>query len=105
MKSNGSSAMDECIMQGPVGLPRGSLLRIVDGCGVLVRVLSGVVWITQDGSAEDHVLQPGERFRLDRNGLAIVQAFRRSALTLMSPEPDRFATRVFPALSRMTNWG
>jgi hypothetical protein len=101
MMVNGRIEMDDCIVRGPVAMPRGSLLRIVDGRGILVRVLNGVVWITQDGSSADHVLQPGEKFRLDRDGLAIVQAFRRSALTLMAPEPERFACRIFP----LANWG
>ncbi len=80
--------MDGYIVNGSVGMPRGSLLRIDDGEGVLDYVWEGEIWLTQEGSAEDHLLQAGQWFRVDRGGAAIAHACRHSMVALSSPVPD-----------------
>jgi hypothetical protein len=50
------------------------LLNIQDGKGLTVSCRAGSLWITQDSDRRDIVLGPGERFTLDRNGLALVHA-------------------------------
>jgi len=90
--------MSEHIVQASLGMPRGSTLRIDDGSGMLVQVLEGELWLTQDGSQKDHVMRTGERFRLDRGGAAIAYTLRRSVLALSSPQPDSPARRI--ALTR-----
>jgi hypothetical protein len=79
--------MDGYIVQGAVGMPRGSLLRIEDGAGLLVYVWEGELWLTQEGSREDHMLGAGRWFRVDRQGAAIAYACRRSVVSLSSPQP------------------
>ena len=74
--------MSEQLEQDWIGLPRGRTLRIQDGGGRLLQVRDGEVWVTQEGSAKDHVLIAGQSFCLDRDGLALVHSFRRSVLTL-----------------------
>jgi hypothetical protein len=86
--------MDEYLVQGSVGMPRGSVLRIDDGPGVVVYVWEGEVWITQDGSARDHVLGAGQWFRIDRRGAVLAQAFRRSSVSLSCPLPGSPAERI-----------
>lgn len=86
--------MDEQVMQDPIGMPRGSTLRIDDGRGILVHVREGELWLTQDGSQKDHVMRAGEQFRLDRDGAAIAYSLCRSVLTLGSPNPERHAHRI-----------
>lgn len=76
--------MDGYLINGSVGLPRGSLLRIEEGPGVLLYVWEGEIWLTQEGSCRDHVLQTGQWFRLDRGGAALAHAFRRSVVSLSS---------------------
>ena len=56
MQSTRREIMDEFLLQDPIGMPRGSLLRIDGGAGVLVHVWEGELWLTQEGSAKDHVL-------------------------------------------------
>ncbi len=63
-------------------LARGSVLRIEDGRGVLLRVSQGSVWLTQEGDPLDRYLPAGAAFRLDRDGLAVAQATSRSTVTL-----------------------
>jgi hypothetical protein len=86
--------MDGYLINGSVGMPRGSLLRIDEGAGVLVYVWEGELWLTQEGSLEDHVLQAGQWFRLDCGGATLVHAFRRSVVSLSASAPDAPARRI-----------
>lgn len=89
-----NTTANEYVVQGSIGLTRGSMLRIDDGRDVLVYVWEGEVWVTQDRDRRDRMLQGGDWFRLDRNGAAIVHAFKRSVLTLTAPAPEFYAERV-----------
>jgi hypothetical protein len=66
----------------PINLGRGALLRIRGGKGTLVYVWEGQVWLTEDGSPSDHVIGPGQWFRLGKDGTAYAQAFQPSVLSL-----------------------
>lgn len=66
-----------------VGLTRGTVLRIENARGTLVRVECGTVWITQDGDPEDIILYPGQCFRLDCEGLALVSNGQSDSLALV----------------------
>lgn len=66
-----------------VGLARGSMLRIRSARDTQVRVDEGTVWITQQDDTRDIVLQRGECFRLDRDGVALLTACGRTPLTLI----------------------
>jgi Protein of unknown function (DUF2917) len=94
MTADRSEQMDEYIVQGSMGMPRGSTLRIDDGCGMLVYVWEGELWLTQDGSPKDHLMHAGEKFRLDRGGAAVAYSLRRSVVTLSSPKPGGYARRI-----------
>jgi hypothetical protein len=85
--------MNELLLQDPIGIPRGSLLRIDGGAGVLVHVWKGELWLTQEGSQKDHVLQSGQSFRVDRDGTTLVHAFQRSVISLSAPAPRVSALR------------
>ncbi|WP_439573471.1 DUF2917 domain-containing protein [Phreatobacter sp.] len=55
-------------------LARGGLIRLTDAIGTTVACRSGAVWITIDSDRRDIVLEAGERFLIDRQGLALVCA-------------------------------
>lgn len=86
--------MDGYVVQGSIGMPRGSVLRIADGQGVVVHAWEGHLWITQGGDTRDHFVAPGESFTLDRDGVALVHALRRSVATLTAPTPALYAEQV-----------
>ncbi len=44
-----------------------------DSRGTQVVAQNCVLWITQDGDAEDHILQPGQRLTIDGVGLVVIQ--------------------------------
>jgi hypothetical protein len=86
--------MDRHPLGTPIGIPSGSLLRIDNGAGVLVYVWEGELWITEDGSPKDHVLQAGQSYQIRLGGAAVAQAFKRSLVSLSAPASERAARRV-----------
>jgi len=66
------AAMLSMIDAGEISLTARGIHRIEDGAGTLIECLSGVLWITQNGDQRDITLEGGQRFWLDRDGLAIV---------------------------------
>lgn len=79
---------DEYVVQGNLGMARGSLLRIEDGRELLVHVHEGALWLTQEGDPRDRYIEAGGSFRLDRNGVAVLHAVRRTVTTLTAPVPQ-----------------
>ena len=73
------------LVRHALALGEGNLLRVMDGQGLLVSVAQGSVWITQEGDAQDIVLEEGGSFRLARDGLTLMHALQPSRLTLAAP--------------------
>jgi hypothetical protein len=69
----------------PVALDRGNVLRIKNGRGTRVHTASGVLWITEENSHEDHVLLPGDAIDLAKTGTAIVFAHRTARIVVEVP--------------------
>jgi hypothetical protein len=69
----------------PVALDRGNLLRIRNGRGTRVRVASGVLWVTEENSPEDHKLLPGDAIDLAQTGTATVFAHRTARVVVEVP--------------------
>jgi hypothetical protein len=97
MQSTRREIMDEFLPKDPIGIPRGSVLRIEGGAGVLVHVWEGELWLTQEGSRKDHLLGAGQSFRVERNGATLAQAFRRSVISLTPPAPRMSALSAWAA--------
>lgn len=68
--------------QALLALTRGNTLVLDDAAGTLVRCLRGDVWITQDRDTADHVLKPGESFRVERAGTTVIQAMSPARVCL-----------------------
>jgi hypothetical protein len=68
-------------------MARGWMLRIEDGAESVIHVRSGALWLTQERDGRDYYLAAGSTFRLDRDGLAVAQATRRSSVTLTAAHP------------------
>ncbi len=73
--------------QTEIGLARGSLLRVENARDMRVQVEQGTLWITQEGDTNDVVLERGESFRLDRDGVALLDACGGMPLTLIRLTP------------------
>jgi hypothetical protein len=84
----------EYVVHGSLAMTRGSVLRVEDGCDLLIYVWEGSLWLTQERDRRDRYLGAGDWFRLDRDGVAIAQATRRSTVTLTAPAPELYARRI-----------
>jgi hypothetical protein len=81
----------EYVVQESLELVRGNLLRIDDGRGMLVRVIRGSVWVTEEGDSRDRWIVAGGRFRVASSGLTLVSAMSPSTISLSSPYEHGFA--------------
>lgn len=70
------------IAAGVVRLAGGQSLKVRDGAGSTICAREGTLWITEEDSTRDVVLEPGNCFRLERPGLAIVQAVDDASVSL-----------------------
>src|SRR5262245_40485394 len=82
------------MVRGATALQRGSLLLIEHGRGVQIELWDGELWITQEGDSRDHVVGPGAKFRLEREGILLAHALKGAHLTLTAPVPAHYAERV-----------
>ena len=83
----------------PIALDRGNVLRIRNGAGTRIRAASGVLWITEENSPDDHVLLPGDTLLLAQAGWAIVLAHRAARVTLEVPPGSLAPSAVEMALA------
>ena len=69
---------------GRVQLPQGGLWSVRSANGEALRLTcgDGLLWLTYEGDAKDHVLHPGGTFHLERPGHVVVQALRPSTFCL-----------------------
>ncbi|HEY3633671.1 MAG TPA: DUF2917 domain-containing protein [Caldimonas sp.] len=77
--------MDIRIDESCFDLRAHQIVRFDDATGAAIVCLRGELWLTQDGSPDDVILGPGERFALDRPGLALVEALKASSLRVAMP--------------------
>ena len=67
---------------GALRLARGQTLKIQDAVGSTICAREGTVWITEEDSRKDVVLEPGSCYRLGKTGLTLVQAFADASVSL-----------------------
>lgn len=46
--------------------------------GLEIKVLSGTIWLTQEGDGEDRILGPAAAFVTDRSGRVAIQSLTRA---------------------------
>jgi hypothetical protein len=66
-------------------IAKGRTVRIQDGKGLELTVVTGTLWVTYENDPEDFVLSPSETVRVSRNGLTLVHAFRDVQLRIAYP--------------------
>ena len=65
-----------------LALDAGQVLTLQDAAGLSIRTRSGAVWVTEEGSSQDHVLSPGQALVVARDGRTVVQALQPSWIAL-----------------------
>jgi len=75
--------MNNELINGTRLLGKGHIRHVHGDKGRRVELVSGSLWITQDGDLRDVVLAPGEAFDFDRRGDALLSAFADSRYLLL----------------------
>ena len=69
------------IASGALRLARGQTLKLRDSMGATLCAREGTVWITEENSRKDVVLEPGHCYRLGKPGMTLVQAFADASVS------------------------
>jgi len=72
---------------------RAQVLSLRDAAGVGLRCTRGSLWLTQEGGGQDIVLDPGECFTVERDGLTLVSALKDGSV-LIASAPVRQAANI-----------
>jgi hypothetical protein len=72
--------------QSKVKLTRDQVIALRDGIGVRVTCLRGALWITEERSGSDIVLDAGQSHTITRSGLTLVMALRDASLRMREPQ-------------------
>jgi DUF2917 family protein len=92
--------------QSKLSLEPDQLVAVRDGKGVRVACLSGALWITQERSTADVILEAGQGAVIDSPGLTLVMALRPSTLRVTEPRVAGLWNALLgwlrPAVSRPT---
>ncbi len=68
-------------------LEAGQFLSLDDARGTRIQAREGSLWITEEGEAQDFIVQAGESFVVRRAGRTLVQAMAVSRVALRDEEP------------------
>ena len=69
---------------GALRLAPNQTLKVVDGAGSTVCALDGALWITEENQVRDIVLEPGNCYRLEHPGIALVNSLGGVAAVSLS---------------------
>ena len=83
-------------------LPGGTLLPLSSTRGERVRVLSGRIWLTEEGDLRDSFLASGAEATLGGHGLAVIEALTPVRVQLL--EPRSFWTLARSAVQQVAQW-
>jgi Protein of unknown function (DUF2917) len=70
-----------------LALSAGQVLTLDDARGVRIGSRAGTVWITQEGSARDDIVGPGDAIVVARNGRTVVQALQSAWISIADAPP------------------
>ena len=71
-----------------IELASNGVLTFSDSPGTRLECLEGTVWITEDGSSDDVVLDPGRRHDVARKGVTVVQALSPARIAILETAPE-----------------
>ena len=63
-------------------LEPGQVVSLDDARGTCIRARCGAVWVTEEGSAKDHIVSPGKSHVVTRAGRTVVQALEPAWIAL-----------------------
>ena len=90
------------LSRASVFLEPGRGMSFKDAAGVVLTTLTGRAWLTMEGDARDIDLTPGTAYRIERDGLTLVNALEASCVEVRVPreKPEPWRVR----LERIWDW-
>lgn len=79
------------------------IIPVERAVGARIHCIHGRIWVTEPGSADDIVLEPGESHEISRSGITIVQALRQALVAVRPREAPRTAAANTARVGRL--WG
>ena len=65
-----------------LALEPGQVVTLDDARGTRIAARYGAVWVTEEGSVQDHIVEPGQTFVVEREGRTVVQAMQPAWIAL-----------------------
>ena len=65
-----------------LALEPGQVVTLDDAAGTRIEARRGVVWVTEEGDSEDHIVSPGQARVVTRSGRTLVQALQPAWIAL-----------------------
>ncbi len=73
----------ELRIQSPVlALERGEVVTLDDARGMRIRARQGLLWVTEEGNARDHIVGAGETLTVGHAGRTVVQALQAAWISI-----------------------
>ena len=94
--------MEASRVSARVCLESGGGLSFNDAAGVVLRSLRGRAWLTMEGDPRDIDLRPGVAYRIERDGLTLVNALETSLVEVQVPHGNGVRWRAW--LERFWNY-
>lgn len=66
-------------------LSAGQIVELDDARGTQLRPTRGMLWVTMERDPRDIVLEAGDAFTVDRNGVTLVEAQGRTTVCVQAP--------------------
>lgn len=70
------------LKQPILSLDTGQVLTLDDAAGRRISARAGTVWITEEGRAQDHIVEGGGSIVVERDGRTVVQALAPSVVAI-----------------------
>ena len=70
------------LQRSVVCLEAGQVLSLDDALGTRLAAQRGTLWVTEEGEARDHIVEPGATFLIARAGRTVVQAMEPASISL-----------------------
>ena len=97
-----ADTVDLTLARASVYLERGCGISLRDAGGVILTTLAGRAWLTMEGDLRDIDLMPGAAYRIERDGLTLVNALEPSCFEVRVPRRRHFWWG--GRLERIWNW-
>jgi DUF2917 family protein len=80
--SSKETTMNIALKKPVLALEAGQILTLDDAVGLSILARSGTVWVTEEGSPNDHIVGPGDTLIVAHPGRTLVQALHPAWISL-----------------------